>query len=236
MHNNPFIESPFKTSTLLDNLKKSGIESSLVYHSASVLYDASLGNKLLVDEAKDKTGLYLVWVAVPEFFYTEKDSDIFFSMIKGNTISAIKIFPRYHNFVIESGAIDRLLEYLDKNRLLLLVDFEEINCQELSYILDKYRSIPILLQNIGYRTERQLVPLIDHYRNLIIDISRYHAHRGIEYLCSRVDSERIVFGTGMPMYSPDPIIMMVSEADLSFREKQNISSKNLLKILKNEYS
>lgn len=230
-HENPYTASPFTVNMLEDTYKTSGLTGSLVYHSASVLYDASYGNKFLVEEAAGKLGIQLVWVAVPEFCCTEKETEHFVLQLKENKISAVKIFPRYHDFNISTGSLDFMFRFLDEEKIPLLVNQEEVSWEEMIYILESFKNIPFLLQNAGYRLERYIIPFFNKYRNFHLDISRYQAHGGVEYLCKQFGSERILFGSGMPLFSPEPIMMMVNNADISQEEKQNISFKNILRLL-----
>ncbi|MCL5030880.1 MAG: amidohydrolase family protein [Bacteroidetes bacterium] len=230
-HQNPYVDSPFELNMLEDTIKASGLNGSLVYHSASVLYDASYGNKKLIEETKNKSGLHLIWIAIPELCNPEKEAELFFSQIIENKISAIKIFPRYHNYNVSTGAIDKLLSFLDEEKIPLLVNQEEISWDEITYILAKYKNVPFLLQSTGYRMERYIISFFEKYKNFYLDISRYQAHGGIEYLCRQFGSEHIFFGSGMPVFSPEPIMMMIDNAKISLEEKQNISSKNLLRLI-----
>ncbi len=230
-HQNPYIDSPFEIKNLETANKTSGIKKSLVYHSASVLYDACYGNKLLIETIKDKSNFYPVWIALPELCINKKEAEMFFSQIVENKISAIKIFPRYHNYNLFSGAVDKLLSFLDEERIPLLVNQEEILWEEITYILKYFKNLPFLLNNSGYRLERYITPLLNNHRNFNLDISRYQAHGGIEYLCRQFGSERIFFGSGMPVFSPEPIMMMINNADISIEEKKNISGCNLLRLI-----
>ena len=230
-HQNPYTVSPFGLNTLEDTIQAYGLKGGLIYHSASVLYDASYGNKLLIEEAKNKPALQLTWIAIPEFSVSKKESENFLTKLKENKISALKIFPRYHNFNVINGAIDMLLHSINEERIPLLVDQEEISWDEISYILRKFQEIPFILQNTGYRMERYIIPFFNKYTNFYFDISRYQAHGGIEYLCRQFGSERILFGSGMPVFSPESIMMMIKNADLSIKEKRNISFKNISRLL-----
>lgn len=233
-HINPYTESLFGAEIFTKVMKASGISKSMIYHSAAVSYDPSFGNKLLVDEVKNREELFPVWIAVPEHFYTENDAENFFWKMKKNKISAIKLFPRYHNFTLVNGAMDNLFTFFDKEEIPILVNQEDISWEEINYILERFKKIPLLLQNVAYQMERFIVPLFNKYNNIYLDISRYHVYDGVEYICNRFGSERLLFGSGMPVFSPEPIMMMVENAKISFQEKQNISSQNLLRILKND--
>ncbi len=233
-HQNPYIDSPFNISILEDTMIASGLSGGLIYHSASFLYDASYGNKILLDEAKGKTEFKLVWIALPEYCTPETNAENFISQLKKNKISAVKIFPRYHNFNVVTGSLDLLFNFLSEEKIPLLADQEEISWEEIVYILNRYNEMPFLLQNTGYRMERYIIPFFDKYKNFYLDISRYQAHGGIEYLCGQFGSDRILFGSGMPVFSAEPIMMMINYADISLKEKQNISSNNIIRLLGNE--
>lgn len=231
---NPYTESSFEVKILVDSLKASGVSKSLIFHSASVTYDPSHGNMLLLEEAKNRVELYLLWVAVPEHCYTENDAEVFFLEMKKNNISAIKIFPRYHNFTLINGAMDHLLSLLDEKEIPLLINQEEISWEEINYLMGNYKKIPFMLQNVAYQMERFIVPSLNKHKNVYLDISRYYVHGGNEYICNRLGSERLLFGSGMPVFSQEPIMMMLNNAKISLQQKQNISSENLLRLLKND--
>ena len=234
VHENPYIDSPFEPELLNSAMKSSATKGALVYQSAAVVYDASFGNDLLIEKIKGNNDLAPVFVASPELCFAQKDVEKFFQQIKKYNISAVKIFPRYNNYDITSGIIDRLFPFLNDEKILLLANQEEITWKEIEYILNKFKSLPFLLQSTGYRMERLLNPFFAKYKNFYFDISRYHVHGGIEYLCKEFGSERILYGSGMPIFSPEPLMIMVSKADISLEEKQNISSKNLLRLINHE--
>ena len=230
-HNNPYNHSPFTIAMLQDSLRNSGINNSLIHHSASVGYDAGYGNKILVEEIKGFSSLNICWAAVPEMCLSEQQAESFFDQMKGNRVSAIKIFPRGHDFIIQNGSLNHLLSILDKNRVPLLVSQEKISWDEIIYILDSFKNLPFLLLNSWYRMERYVSPLLKKYNNFYIDISRYQAHGGIEYLFSEFGSEKLLFGSCMPIFSAEPIMMMIKCADISYNDKENIAGKNLMRIL-----
>lgn len=234
-HKNPFIDSPFEINDLENSNRKSGIKKSLIYHSASVFYDASYGNELLIKTIKDKPDFYSVWIAVPELCRNKKRSvegrEDFFLSIKKNKISAIKIFPKFHNYDIKTGALDDLFSFLNEEKIPLLIDQEEILWEELAFILERFKNIPVILQNAGYRMERYLFPFFSKYKNFYMDAARYQSHGGLEYFCGQFGSEQILFGSGIPVFSPEPIMMMIDSTKISLEEKQNFSFNNLLRIL-----
>ncbi len=57
---------------------------------------------------------------------------------------------------------------------------------------------------------------------------------GMEATVKRFGSERIVFGTGFPVQYQKASILQLAQADISDRDKENIASKNLERILKKE--
>ena len=47
-HQNPYISSTFEIGDLINTNTSSRISGSLIFHSASVLYDSSFGNQILI--------------------------------------------------------------------------------------------------------------------------------------------------------------------------------------------
>jgi|GEM_PF-801735 len=233
-HVNPYAPSPFEADILKSVIKSTGTIGALVYNSAAVVYDASFGNNLLIEKIKGNNELKPVFIAAPELCFTQIEAEKYYLQLKVNKIRAVKIFPRYNNFDISTGVMDRLFPFLNEEKIILLANQVEITWHEIEYVLSKFDNLPFLLQSSGYRLERLINPFFASYKNFYLDISRFHVHGGIEYLCREFGSERVLYGSGMPVFSPEPIMAMISEAEISPEEKQNISSKNLLRLISRE--
>ncbi|RMD93926.1 MAG: hypothetical protein D6813_03185, partial [Calditrichaeota bacterium] len=235
-HENPFVPSPFdaRAAEALCH-SGNGLHEMLVYHSAAVLYDADYGNELLIKETLNKKSLWTVWVALPEHAENDEIATAFFMELEKNKVAAIKIFPRKHNYLLKNRCLDPLLSLFNENRKPLLADQQEITWDEIEYVLRQFPEIPLVLTGVNYRLGRYVEPLLKHYSSFHLEISRYQVHRGLEYLCQRFGSERLLFGSGLPLFSSEPVMMMVASAQISEHDKKNIAGENLRRLLSARY-
>jgi len=232
-HKNPYAESPFSAKAAAALLgAQPEVSGMLVFHSAAVMYDAFRGNRQLIEETEGRPGLHRIWVALPDIAGNDQDAAGFVTEMRKRKIAAVKIFPRTHNFALTNQGLDPLLSLLSEKALPLFSDQEEISWEEIQYILKSFPKLPFVLTNVGYRLGRYIDPLMKGYRTFHLEISRYQMHRGLEELCRKFGSERLLFGSGMPVFSPEPVMMMVESARISVRDKRNIAEANLRRVLR----
>lgn len=230
-HPNPFAASPFRVSHLAEFLGRNRLNEVLAYHSASVLYEASYGNRILIEETQTTNFLHRVWVALPEYGINTEAAEQFIATAGKYLIAAIKIFPRTHNFTVKNRSLDPLLSVLSEKRVPLFADQEEIGWDEVGYILDSFPRLKFILMNTGYRLGRFVYPLLRRYPNFHLEISRFQVHRGLEEMCRLFGSKQLLFGSGLPVFSPEPPMMMIHSAEISMQEKRNIAGENLRRLL-----
>ncbi len=232
-HKNPYAESPFSAQAAVALLgAQPNVSGILVFHSAAVMYDAVRGNRQLIEETEGRPGLHRIWVALPDIAGNEQDAAGFVTEMQKRMVAAVKIFPRTHNFTLMNQGLDPLLSLLNEKALPLFSDQEEISWEEIQLILKSFPKLPFVLTNVGYRLGRYIDPLMKRYRTFHLEFSRYQMHRGLEELCRKFGSEQLLFGSGMPVFSPEPVKMMVESARISLQDKRNIAEANLRRVLR----
>lgn len=233
-HDNPYAASPFTADAAWQILEaEGGISEMLVYHSAAVLYDAHYGNQRLITETKNMRKLHRMWIALPEFATGDADTEAakFVSAMTKNAVAAARICCRTHNFRVENHSLDPLLALFEAKSIPLFVDQKEISWTGLTYLLENFPGMPVILTNVGYRLGRHVEPLLKQYPALHLEIGRYQVHRGIEDLSRRFGTEQLIFGSGLPVFSPEPAMMMVASAAIRQADREKIAGLNLRRLL-----
>ena len=108
----------------------------------------------------------------------------------------------------------------------LLVGWESVQ-----WVLSQYPGLPLILSGVRHRDNRTLYALLDRFENLLIDISLYTVHRGIEDVISRFGPQRMIFGTGLPMYGGGGSLAQLTYAEIDESHKQQIAADNLSRLL-----
>ncbi len=234
-HTNPYTESPFRAEHAVSLLgAQVNLSGLLVFHAEAVLYDALHGNQTLIDETNERPGLHRVWVALPEVSADEDEAGKFLSAMEEHRVAAVRIFPRTHNFTLTNQSLDPLFSLLNGRAFPVFANQEEISWDEVIYLLRSFPRLPFVLTNVGYRLGRYVDPLMRCYPTFHLELSRYQVHRGLEDLCRKFGSERLLFGSGLPVFSPEPVMAMVMSAQIGLHDKQNIAEANLRRLLRRD--
>jgi predicted TIM-barrel fold metal-dependent hydrolase len=80
--------------------------------------------------------------------------------------------------------------------------------------------------------DRWFRPLLDHYKDVYVDLSDYLLDGGIESLVADYGASRLLYGSGFPMQYPGGMMMAIRHAEISLRDRQAIASGNLDRLLK----
>jgi predicted TIM-barrel fold metal-dependent hydrolase len=99
-------------------------------------------------------------------------------------------------------------------------------------ILSEVQELTLVVTDHGaWGDDRFFRPLVERYRNLYLDISKYELDGGIKDFCNKYGAERLLFGTGFPQLNPGGPIFTLIHADITEKERQKIASGNLERIL-----
>jgi len=228
----PFF-GPSDTAQIKSVLVKSGVKRALVYHSLSIEYHPVEGNYMLLEEIAEDNFFIPVWVVMPnhtgEFpLYEELKQDI----IK-NRIKALRLAPSPTglNYSLSEWSMGEIYKLAHELKLPVMVDSDQISWDELYSLLNRHCDINIILTKAGYRSARYLYPIFNACKNLYIDISMYKNHMGLEHLCEHFGSDRLLYGSGMPLYSPGSAKSMILNADITPADKCNIAGNNILRLI-----
>ncbi|MEN6317068.1 MAG: amidohydrolase family protein [Clostridiaceae bacterium] len=222
-----------KLEDLLDRMKLYGIGKALVYHSMAREYDPMVGNEMLSEELGKDLPLCPVWVVMHH--HTEefpKPEELLFQM-KKNHIRAVRMFPGNsdHAYSIARWNCGELLSMLEANKIPLLIGMDQLNWNELYSLLSDFPGLPIILSGVGYGSNRNLYSLLQQFENLYLETIGYKTHNGIEEICRKFGAGRLVFGSGMPLFSGASAVSMISYARISEAEKRMIAGENLNRLL-----
>lgn len=218
---------------LVERIKSYGIGRALVFQSISRDHFPEEGNPILMENIKPFKELHPCWVVMPHHTGEFPHPDELKNQLKNNRVKAVRIFPsaERHNYSLKPYSAGPLLEMLDSIKLPLFVDIDEIGWNNIDVLLGEYSNLPIILCNTGYRADRYIYPLMQTYQNLYVETSRYLSHLGIEALCKKAGADRVLFGTGMPLYTGAGAVFFINKLMLDDNEKTKIASGNLQRLI-----
>ena len=224
---------PQDTAQIKSILVGNGIKRALVYHSLSIEYHPIEGNSMLLKEISGDDFFIPVWTVMPnhtgEFLMCE---DLKHEIAR-NGIKALRLAPSAGqlNYSISEWSMGEIYKLVQELGLPLMIDSDQIGWDELYGLLNRYPGINVILTKVGYRSARYLYPMMDKCKNLFMDISMYKNHMGIEHLCRKFGSRRLLYGTAMPIFSPGSAKALILNADIAIEDKRNIAGNNILRLI-----
>ena len=222
----PTLGSP---PALLERMDYLGVGRALVRHTLSIHYDAAEGNDQLMRELVGNSRLEPCWALVPPGT-GEIGPDWLAEMTTGGARAAV-IYPASHGYPLAAWQCDGLLAPLAERRYLLLLETSEAKWEPIDWLCGAYPALRVVLLSPGYRALRPLYALLDAHPNLYLDVSNLANFKGIETVCRRFGSDRLLLGTGEPRVEGAGPITGLAYADLSEEETRAIAAGNLVRML-----
>lgn len=223
----------YRLEDLLEKMSFYSIGRALVYHSMACEYNPAVGNEMLLKEIEGNKSLYPVWVVMPHHTGEFPEPDELLTQLKEFNIRAVRVFPgnNDHAYSIAGWNCGELFDMLEENRIPLMLGKEQISWDDLYSLCSNHNKMPVILSGVGYGSDRNLYGLLKKCNNLYIETIGYKPHNGIEEICRVFGANRLIFGSGMPLYSGASAVAMINYARISEEEKRMISSGNLEKLL-----
>jgi len=231
-------ECVYKARDLISIMDHYGIKCALVSHAICEENGPTPGNEILLSDIKEYDRFYPCWVLLPNHTGELGDLKAFVRRMVETGVRAAKIYPVNHHFSLSEWCIGDLLSELEEYHIPLLMDFNELHYKEEKIQWDKiyeicknHKNLPVILLRVGCYVNRSLFPLFERFENLHIDISYFQVNDGIEIICEKFGAHHLLFGTGLPVFSPAAPISMLMYSGISMEEKRMVGGENLQRLL-----
>lgn len=224
----------FPADDLLSEMARFQIEKALVRIAPDEIdADIAFSNSYLLEACDKADALIPCPVVVPsgsdDFPPEEKQVEELISRGAG----AAFIRPEHDGWSLAEWASGKLFRALEARRVPLLCLERYVPIEKAADIARRHPDLPIIIAEMGYRSLRILLPLLETFPNTRLSIgSNFTIHRAIERLVDKVGAGCLLFGSGLPEIDPMPAITMLMYAEISDEEKALIGSENLQRLTK----
>ena len=220
---------------LLTDMDRFGIDRSLVRHGNSALLGAEAANRELAEMlAADASGrLVGVWCILPDQCPELPQGDSFFTSMKRANIRALTLLPKDHLFVPCREAVGRIMDAARERKIPVLFKTEGNDWRNVYDFLREFpRNRVIVYERWGkWGRDRQLRPLLENYENVVFSIGGYQVPEGIRDLVDIYGAERILYGSGYPLYNQGCGMLQLKQSGLNDEAVAKVAGKNLEKML-----
>ena len=229
----PHRAAPKDSAEIISILQQSGITGAMVYHSYALEYHPLEGNYKLLEEVNNHAMLMPVWVIIPGNTVEFLSPDELGQEISKYEIKGLRLFPHqsFHNFSLAEWSMAAMYRLAEEMQIPLFLDMDQTDWNTIDEMLLHHPDLILVLTKISYRYTRYFYPLLKKFNRLYLEISFYKNHLGIEYLTKEFGADRLIFGTGMPSFSPGGALGLIYFSSLAAEEREKILFKNIQGLL-----
>lgn len=217
---------------LVKEMDRVGIERANVWHRSQYEQDATVGNQKLIDGIKGyEDRLIPSWTILPEITDSQYRPGIFFEKMRKNGVKTLRAFPEQDRYLLCEVTMGEQLRLITELKIPLYLT--PMNGFEPIYkVMEEFPELTVILCNIGWWPSARLVyPLLKRYPNFYFETGDFSMLHGIEEVCTKFGSERLLYGSNYPTNAMAGSIYTLLKARITEEERENISHKNMERLL-----
>lgn len=226
----------WETEKLITEMDRLGIAKALVYHAEALEEHPILGNETLMKEIQHQPRLEPVWLVLPNHTGDFHEPAELIKLLKQHQVRFVRMFPssNHHNYPFTTWCCGPLFSALEKAGITLIVGLEQTSWESIRTVALAYPKLKMIVSNVAYRDDRFIYPVLAECKNIMIETLAYKTTGGIDAVARRFGVERLIFGSGMPVFSGAAATTMIRYLTLSDEDKQRIAGGNLEALRKGE--
>lgn len=225
--------APESAGQIKGDLQRAGITKALAYHVHAKEYHPYDGNLTLMNDILNDDFYLPVWVLLPGHTPEFPSVDELGALFRKHRVVGARCFPSpaQHFYSMKMWCMGEMLDMLEAMKLPLFIDAGQIGWDDLQVLLASYTGLNVVLTNVPYNSARLFYPLLKKYDTLYLELSMIKVFLGVRQWVADFSSNRFLYGSGMPVYSPEACKYMIETAGLAPEDLENIAFRNITRIL-----
>ena len=99
-------------------------------------------------------------------------------------------------------------------------------------VLEEFPDLTVVLSNIGWWPSARVIwPLLKRYPNFYFETGDFSQPHGLEEVCQKFGSHRVLYGSNFPTNAPAGSIYTLLKAKITDEERENIAHRNMERLL-----
>jgi hypothetical protein len=232
-------DTPDDVPRLLAVMDGNGISRALVTHGLAKWQHPAIGNRLVIEETKGVDRLAPCWVVMPSIAGEMPPEREQVAQLLDSGARAARLCTGINRLTLEPWELDTLLEALAERRVPLFLDSNIRHWSEprpwafIEWACRTYPTLPLVLLREPPANFRTLFTLMERYPNLYLETSYMQGHDAIALIAGRWGAERLIFGTGLPVWDPGMAITGLTYASFSVEERDTVAAGSLQRLIDN---
>lgn len=221
-----------ETVSLMDHF---GIDRALAYGNQAADSGYYPDANRVVSEAATRNDRFIPAFAIGPHAYDDAPGlDDYVAAMRAASAKAVWLrLPNTRPLVsFRPWLVGDILAMCAHKQLPALIHTEGMAPDDLHALCSDFPELRIILTGIGYNCDWWLYPLLRRHAGLFVCLAHlYIPPGGPMRFVRHIGADRLIFGSGLPHFSPGGLIGHVMYAELSDADKELILSGNLLRLL-----
>jgi len=217
---------------LIEEMDRVGIEKASVWHRSQYEQDATVGNKKLIDGIKGyEDRLVPSWTILPDITDDQYAPDILFEEMRKNGVKTLRAFPEQDRYFLCKVTMGEQLQWIQDMKIPLYLS-PMFGFEPIYKVMEEFPDLTVIMANIGWWPSARLVyPLLNRYKNFYFETGDFSMLHGIEQVCAKFGSERLLYGSNFPTNAMAGSIYTLMKAGISEEARENIAFRNMERLL-----
>jgi hypothetical protein len=235
----PYLGGPANSvDALLQKMDALGIAEACPFALSEYDGECGSGNAWVAQAARGNARLHPVWVLGPHHcgeYPAPRDIPAMFARA-GVRMARAPLGKMVPLKTLDLCLMEELLDVLCERRIPLLLDCQDSSdqagTQDLKTILQRWSALPVIVTFPKLeQTDRRLYYLWERFDRLYVDLSPCQTLGGIEAVTQRFGSNRLVFGSRFPFFTPLQTMLQVIYSQVDDTVKADIAGGTVRRLL-----
>lgn len=220
---------------MVRSMEALGIRLVCIAHQAG-LFAPDIGNRLAVEAVRAFPAHFRAYVSVNPHYAEAIERDLAEFDGLRDVYVGLKFLPDYHEVKLTDERYGRAFDFAEERGLIVLshtYDGSRFNGpREVRAIVQKYPNIRFLMAHCLNDNWHEAAAIAREHPYVYLELTGVLGQWGaLEILCEQAGSEKMFFGTDVPLYSQREAIGQLLSADITDEDIHNICHRNAEKLL-----
>jgi len=224
---------PYRPEEILALMDHFGIEKALVYPNAGVQWGQPPGVNEFVIQASRVSGRLIPALALaPNAHEGYPKPEDYLAAMRSTGARAAWLFVQGTVRGLWRWHVGELLDMLVEHHVPLFLLADQCPPDALEMLLHETPELRVILCGVGYLGDSWLYPLLQRHPGLHVCLGHFFVPPGDpERFVHRFGASRLIFGSGLPHFSPGGLIGHIMYAGIADDDKEAILAGNLRDLL-----
>lgn len=222
---------PYKTEDILALMDHFGITRALVHGNYAPAHGSALhGNRLLIEASRGNDRFIPALTIEPHPYDDSPSPGDYFDTMRSAGAKAVFIDPP--SSAALTWLYDDILAGCVERKLPLFLDRSAALPEHINLMCSAFPDLRTVLTGVGYGEDYVLYPLLRRHANLHLCLGHFYipSYSPMRFL-QHFPAERMLFGSGLPFFSPGGMVAMLMYADISDEDRHKILAGNITRLL-----